>query len=240
MNLTVRDVAKWFNTSERSVYRWIEQGLLPAYKVNEQYRFNRAELLEWATARRMHVSAEILAEPEGNGEPCTIIEALREGGIHYRIGGNDKPAILRAMVDQIPVPAGVDRDWMYEMLLARESLGSTAIGNGIAIPHVRYPIVLNGSRPVVALCFLEHPIEFGALDRKPVGILFTVISPSIRAHLHVLSRLGFILRDPRVTAVLARVGTREEIFREVERAEAPLSNGRTAGRDAAECHTSPR
>ena len=46
MQLSVRDVARMLNVSEKSIYRWIQQGQLPAYKVNEQYRFNRAELLE--------------------------------------------------------------------------------------------------------------------------------------------------------------------------------------------------
>jgi len=52
MQLTVRDAAKLLAVSEKTIYRWINQGSLPAYRVNEQYRFNRAELLEWATARK--------------------------------------------------------------------------------------------------------------------------------------------------------------------------------------------
>ncbi|HPI73978.1 MAG TPA: helix-turn-helix domain-containing protein, partial [bacterium] len=50
MELTVKDVVRLFNVSERTVYRWIQSANLPAYKVNEQYRFNRVEMLEWATA----------------------------------------------------------------------------------------------------------------------------------------------------------------------------------------------
>jgi mannitol/fructose-specific phosphotransferase system IIA component (Ntr-type) len=93
----------------------------------------------------------------------------------------------------------VDREFLYKVLLARESLGSTGIGDGIAIPHVRNPIVLHLSRPIVTLCFLERPVDFGALDGQPVNTLFTLISPTVRAHLHLLSRLAFTLRDPRST-----------------------------------------
>ena len=49
MQLTVRDVARLLNVSEKTIYRWIKEASIPAYRVNEQYRFNRAELLEWAT-----------------------------------------------------------------------------------------------------------------------------------------------------------------------------------------------
>lgn len=222
MNLTVRDVARMLNASERTVYRWIDQGALPAYRVNGQYRFNRAELLEWATARRVKVSPELLHEPQDRGSPLTLAEALRHGGIHYRIAGSDKPAVLRAVVDQLRLPEEVDRDWLYEMLLARESLGSTAVGDGIAIPHVRYPIVLHDSRIMVALCFLETPIDFGALDGKPVHVLFSLISPSVRAHLQMLSRLGFVLHDERVMEALARVAGRDELLECIERAESSL------------------
>ena len=115
--------------------------------------------------------------------------------------------------------------------MAREALGSTGIGDGIAIPHVRNPIVLHVTRPSITLAFLEHPIEFGALDGKPVSTLFIMISPTVRAHLHLLSRLAFVLRDARVRKVLEKRETREEIFSAIERAEAQvIAAGGRAGR----------
>lgn len=224
MQLTVKDVAKLLNVCEKTVYRWLGDGILPAYRVNDQYRFNRAELLQWAVAHKVNVSAEIFAEPDGAaGPPPTLAEALRAGGIFYRLDGKDKPSVLRAVVDILRLPEEVDRDYLYEVLLARESLGSTAIGDGIAIPHVRNPVVLHVSQPTVTLCFLETPIDFAALDGQPVDTLFTLISPTVRSHLHMLFRLAFILRDPAVKAVLKREGSREEIMTEIRRAEATLA-----------------
>ena len=224
MQLTVRDVAKLLNVCEKTVYRWLGDGILPAYRVKDQYRFNRAELLQWAVAHKVNVSAEIFAEPEGAASPPpTLSEALRAGGIFYRLDGKDKPSVLRAVVDILRLPEEGDRDYLYEVLLARESLGSTAIGDGIAIPHVRNPVVLHVSQPTVTLCFLETPIDFAALDGQPVDILFTLISPTVRSHLHMLSRLAFILRDPAVKSVLKREGSREEIMAEIRRAEATLA-----------------
>src|SRR5512141_3249224 len=161
MQLTVRDVAKLLSVSEKTIYRWLNEGIIPAYRVNDQYRFNRAELLEWATARKINVSAEIFAEPEGNGgQPPSLARALQAGGIFYRVDGKDKPSVLRAVVDILRLPEEVDRDFLYQVLLARESLGSTGIGDGIAIPHVRNPVVLHVAQPSVTLCFLENPIDF--------------------------------------------------------------------------------
>jgi PTS system nitrogen regulatory IIA component len=220
MQLDVKDAAAIFDVSEKTIYRWIKQRNLPAYRVNEQYRFNRAELLEWATGRKVNVSAEILHE-NGTEEapPPLLYDALKNGGICYRVEGADKGSVLRGVVDLMRLPQEVDRDFLYQVLLARESLGSTAIGDGIAIPHVRNPIVLHILEPTITLSFLEHPIDFGALDGLPVSVLFTLVSPTVRAHLHLLSRLAFALRDPGFKAVITQRGSREEIFREVRRIE---------------------
>jgi len=225
MQLDVRDAAGIFDVSEKTIYRWIKQKDLPAYRINDQYRFNRAELLEWATARKVNVSADILHEPDaGEWPPPSLDEALRSGGIHYRVGGADKASVLRAVVDLMHLPREVDRTFLYQVLLARESLGSTAIGEGIAIPHVRNPIVLHIPHPTITLCFLEHPIDFGALDGLPVGVLFTLVSPTVRAHLHLLSKLAFALRDPQFKDVMIRKGSREEIANEVRRIEESIGS----------------
>jgi PTS system nitrogen regulatory IIA component len=215
-----------FQVSEKTIYRWITQGILPAYRVNDQYRFNRAEILEWATSRRMNVSAEIFAEPESTAVPLPgLVEALQAGGIFYRLGGHDKESVLRAVVETLRLPEEVDREFLFRVLFAREALESTGIGDGIAIPHVRNPIVLHVSRPAITLCFLEQAVDFGALDGKPVSILFSLISPTVRAHLRLLSRLSFALQDSGFKSAVTRHGSRDEILAEARRVEAALVGG---------------
>jgi PTS system nitrogen regulatory IIA component len=143
MDLGVHDSARLLKVSERTIYRWVKQGTLPAYRINDQYRFNRAELLEWATSQRLNVSTDIFAEPDGDGATASLSDALRAGGIHYRLGGRDKRSALESLVEVMPLPDSVDRAFLFRVLLARESLGSTALGNGIAVPHVRNPIVMH-------------------------------------------------------------------------------------------------
>jgi PTS system nitrogen regulatory IIA component len=223
MTLSVRDVAKLLDVSEKTVYRWISQGILPAYRVAEQYRFNRAELLEWATSRKMNVSVELFEEPESSAVPIpTMVEALEAGGIFYRLVGRDKRAVLRSVVEHLRLPDEVDRDFLLRVLLAREGLQSTGIGDGIAIPHVRNPVVLHVPRPMVALCFLETPVDFGALDGRPVHALFCLISPTVRAHLRLLSRLAFALHHPLFKKTIVRVAARDEIVEAARRVEDTL------------------
>jgi nitrogen PTS system EIIA component len=238
MQLGVREAARLLDVSEKTIYRWIKDGRLPAYRINEQHRFNRAELLEWATSRRINVSPEIFEEPEDGTRTAlpTVGDALETGGIHYRVGGTDKASVLTAVVELMRLPDEVNRQFLCQVLLARESLGSTGVGDGIAIPHVRNPIVMHIPKPTVTLCFLEHEIDFNAIDGKPVRTLFTIVSPVVRAHLHLLSRLAFALRDEEFRSLLSRQASREEILAAVRRADNQEIQGRRLSEpgDAAE------
>ena len=230
MKLLVRDAARLLDVSEKTIYRWIKQGSIPAYRLNEQYRFNRAELLEWATSRRISLSPDIFREEESEAASLPrLTEALRAGGIHYRIGGEDKATVLHHVVETLRLPPEVDREFLYAVLLAREALGSTAIGDGIAIPHVRNPVILHLEQPMITLCFLERPIDFGALDGRPVTALFTLTSPTVRAHLHLLSRLSFALRDSAFKDAVVRQAPREEILTAAERCERGVAIAATPG-----------
>jgi PTS system nitrogen regulatory IIA component len=230
MQLSVKDAARLLDVSEKTIYRWVEQHKIPASKVNDQVRFNRTELLEWATAHKMHVSPDIVGRAGAESADLpSLVQALESGGISYHIGGRDKPSVLKGVLDAMDLPGDLDRGFLLEVLLAREALGSTGVGDGIAIPHVRSPIVLHLPRPLIALSFLEHPIDFGAVDGKPVHALFTLISPTVRAHLHVLSRLSYALRDPALREALARQAAPAELMAAIERAEAPLRNGNRDG-----------
>jgi PTS system nitrogen regulatory IIA component len=218
MKLTVKEAAKMFTVSEKTIYRWVDQKGLPAYRINKQFRFNQTELLEWAAAGRTNISPNLLCEPDSGSVPLPDpVQALASGGIYYRVAGTDRDSVLRSVVELLRLPDHVDREFLLQVLLARESLGSTGIGDGIAIPHARNPIVLNVERPTITLCFLENPVDFTALDGLPVTMLFTLVNPTVRAHLHLLSRLAFILNDKGFRDVLKRQGSRDEILVEARR-----------------------
>jgi len=196
MQLGVHDVARILNVSEKSIYRWIKQGQLPAYRINDQYRFNQVEILEWANEQKINVSTEIFQIPDTSDKLMPgLADAIEAGGIFYRLVGNDKQAVLRSVVDVMKLPPDMDRNFLLQVLLAREAMASTGVGDGIAFPHVRNPIVLLVNQPAICLCFPEKPVDFGAIDNKPVDTLFTLVTPSVQIHLYLLSKLASALRD---------------------------------------------
>ena len=228
MQLTVRDAARLLAVSEQVLERWVRRGELPAQLVDDRYRFNRVELLEWAAQRKMPVSAEILEEP-GLAQRALppLSQAVRAGGIHRGLPAGGREDLLRAMIERLPAPPGLDREFLYQMVLAREHLGSTSLGNGVAIPHPREPIVLRVDQPAVAIYFPDAPVDFGS--GPAIHTLCLLVSPSTRSHLHALASLATALRDPDVAARLAARAPDAEILAAIERVEEALAHSRADG-----------
>jgi nitrogen PTS system EIIA component len=219
MELSLREVAHLLDVSEETIDRWVRQRELPAVRVGGQYRVNKVELQEWAAARNLRVSAALYA-PAGKLDALpSLYTALELGQIHYDLPGTERYEVLAAAAQLPSIPRAVDRQLLFELLVGREQLASTGIGSGIAIPHPRDPLVVQIDEPVVILAFLEHKVDFEAVDSLPVEILFMLLSPSVRAHLQMLSLLMFALHDDLVKELLARRMPADAIMQRISEIE---------------------
>jgi len=229
MNLYVKDAAKLLSVSEKTIYRWIKQGDIPFYRVQGSYRFSRAELLTWVGDQRRGVSGDAHNEPENADEPLpSLVEAIEAGGIVYRIAGGSREQVIEDVVTHLRLPEETDREALTSMLITREQLSPTGIGEGIALPHPRSPGLVHVQHPTVTICFLEQASDFGALDGQPVSVLLVVIAPNLRSHLHLLSRIGFVLHAEEFVSTLHNEESRDKIFAALAEAEANIHNRRGA------------
>ena len=112
------------------------------------------------------------------------------------IEGVSKKRILTTASELIAknTPAALDSDAIFSALMAREQLGSTGLGNGIAIPHCR---VSACNKITGSLITLSEPIDFDAIDGKPVDILFVLIVPTVEheEHIKVLAGLAELFNE---------------------------------------------
>ncbi|MFI5207768.1 MAG: PTS sugar transporter subunit IIA [Gemmatimonadales bacterium] len=217
MQITVRDAAQHLGVSESTLRDWIKDRGLPAHRVNERLLLNAIEVWEWAVKNGVTASRKLLDEARGSREAeAPLPDLLRAGGIHHDVPGDDRPAVLREIVARLPLPPDAERESLLAVLEAREAMGSTGVGDGIAIPHVRNPILLHVDQPFVTLCLLRSPVDFNAVDGQPVHALFTVVCSSVPMHLKVLAQLGFVLRDPQLRELLRRRAGAEEILQRIQ------------------------
>lgn len=119
-------------------------------------------------------------------DPQAVLPALRVNG---------KKQALQELASHAARITGITDTAIYEALLQRERLGSTGIGEGIAIPHGKLP-GLTGIFGLVAR--LEKPVDFEALDAQPVDVLFLLLAPEGAGadHLKALARVARVLREP--------------------------------------------
>lgn len=206
MRLGVPELAALFGVAEDTVQRWVEDEALPVAGASGQLRFNPTDVLEWATARGRRVPQGLMraADPLAAAAEPGAAEALERGGVHSGVPGVDGRHAVAALLERVALPAGTDRRALLALLLAREDLGSTAIGDGIALPHVRTPIVLRLREPLLALGYLEAPLAVAGPDGRPVDKLFLAITPSTKSHLQLLAGLGYLLQDGGVRSALAQ------------------------------------
>jgi len=220
MELTTADVARLFRVSAGTVARWVQEENLPASEVDSQYRFNREELLEWATIHKLAIPAAILQSASAAQAPePSVADALAYGGVAYEVCGADRGESLQAALEGLPLPDDADREALLGLFLARERMGTTAVGDGVAIPLPRCPLVLGLPQSAVRLCFLAQPHDFGAPDGKPVDTLFLMACRTVHEHLKLLARLATALRSEAFRQVLARRAGPAEIIAALRREE---------------------
>ena len=123
-----------------------------------------------------------------------ISDTLGQGDIYLDVPLENKREALRFLAERACEKAGGGAEACRAALAAREKLGSTGVGNGVAIPHAQ----LEGLRQAQAI-FLrpEHPINFGAADEEPVDLILMLLTPvgSAADHLEALSRFAKVLRS---------------------------------------------
>jgi PTS system nitrogen regulatory IIA component len=132
---------------------------------------------------------------------------------------------LKEAVRVLSLPGDVDRERLLAAVLEREALMPTAIGNGVAIPHPRNPIISDPAIQRVAVFFLKTPVLYNALDRKPVSALFLILSADARSHLGVLATLSHLCQSGDFIALLAGRPSTGELTAFIAKAEASWQAG---------------
>ncbi|NQV70330.1 MAG: PTS IIA-like nitrogen regulatory protein PtsN [Pseudohongiella sp.] len=131
---------------------------------------------------------------------------------YCKIDGVSKKRILNKISELVSkdIP-GLEPTEVFNALLAREQLGTTGLGNGIAIPHCR----IAGSEKIVgALVTLDKAIDFDALDGKPVDLLFVLIVPELKTdeHVQTLAGLARLFSDDDFCYTLRHTHDSEDLY----------------------------
>ena len=223
MDLKVKDVAELLQVSEKTIYRWVKDGRIPCCRINHQYRFSYDEIMKWVgdsySAENTVFASSDSEVPATVPAPVNLTASINNGGIYYFVEGKTFPKVLENAVSIIRIPKLIPRKDVYEHLIKREKMASTAFGGGIAFPHPREPMIPNPDEESVSVCFLKKPVICAqALDNEPIHTVFIILSSTQERHLKTMSKLAFICRDSTFIGLLKRKALRSEIFSYIEKA----------------------
>ena len=181
--LTIEEVAKYLRVSERTVYDWAQKGEIPAGKIGTVWRFKKDEIEKWVNER---LTSSVKANH--NNQLVQVQNILSPDRIVI-INHSTRHDVLVALADTLgTAPQIKNRQELSVEILKREELMSTAIGRGIAIPHVRLSSVTDLVM-AVGLC-KNDIIDFQTIDDVPVRLLF-MIAAAYNQHSYYLQTLSF-------------------------------------------------
>ena len=181
--LTIEEVAKYLRVSERTVYDWAQKGEIPAGKIGTVWRFKRSEIEKWVNER---LSSN--TKPEEVNTPVRVRNILSPERIVFINRTTKHDALVELATNLATAPQIKDEKELVSGILQREELMSTAVGRGIAIPHVRLTSVTDLVMSV-GIC-KNDIIDFQPVDDVPVRLLI-MIAAAHNQHTYYLQTLSY-------------------------------------------------
>ncbi len=141
----------------------------------------------------------------------TLDQIIDDQSVLANAKAQNKKQLLLELSQALAARTAIDHRIIFETLMTREKLGSTGIGQGIAIPHGKVPTL---SRVHGLFARLAAPIEFDSVDGQPVDLVFVLLAPEHAGadHLKALAKISRLLRDPAVVAKLRGTDEAESLY----------------------------
>ena len=142
-----------------------------------------------------------------------IANLIKAGGVHMDIEGATPPEIYENLSRELDYPDYITPNEFIDSLCQRELILSTAVGNGIAMPHAQSPMAKKTEDQRIAVCYLKRSIDMNAPDGVRVYVMFLLLTSNVQAHLQIISALAKVLHQPEVKKALERKAGLEELVK---------------------------
>lgn len=195
--LTVSEVAEYLNLSDKTVLKMIRNREIPCARVGNQWRFVRQLLDDWLLEKTDPGTGNGLSRMISKNDGFFQLSRLtRESLIRTDLTPGDREHVLGQLIQPV-LDQGIvaDGEGLLAGLVERENMVSTALGQGVAVPHTRRPDRNLSESPVISIGLCPAGVPFGAPDRQPTFIFFLVLADTEVVHLRLMSRVGQLLRN---------------------------------------------
>ena len=192
--MTLSEVAVYLRLAEKTVLRMVHKGQIPCAKVASQWRFLRSMMDDWLIAKMRVVPQNDLARLiESSPEVVPLSRLLKAEYVILDIRPGTKEDVLHQLVQPLLRSQFIDREGPFvDKLLERERIVSTAVGKGVAIPHLRNPQENPGGGPLLVVGICREGTDFEAPDGEKTHLFFLLCTDSEVVHLRVLAKVNRI------------------------------------------------
>ena len=205
--LTIEEVAKYLRVSDRTVYDWAQNGEIPAGKIGTVWRFKKSEVEKWVNERLSSSS-----NTKKTDDAVQVKNILSPDRVVFITQSAKRDALTELANVLANAPQVKRGDELLSEILKREELMSTAVGRGIAIPHVRLSSVTD---LVMAVGVCRTPIsDFQTVDDKPVNLLI-MIAAAYNQHTYYLQTISYFsakLKSQELRDAIANAATEKEVY----------------------------
>ena len=154
-----------------------------------------------------------------NTTEWNLCDLLEQGGIYYDVPGTNVKELLANAVDLLTPAPTLDPHALLNEVISRETLMSTGVGRGIALPHPRSPVIGENDKPFVALIFPSEPLDWNTPDGSRVHTVFLIVSSSAKQHLNALSKINFLCQKENIYYIIKQRSPKKEIIAEIRKTE---------------------
>lgn len=228
MDFNLKEVMNLLNVREATIHQWIKDGKLPAYQRQGEYFFSKEEIDNCLMSHKLD---EDIRDFHSNEQECSgnlqfaLYRAIHRGDVLRDIEGSSKKEVIQQATQVIAQKLDLDSDTLFNMLIEREELMSTALGSGVAVPHTR-DFLLNDHYDAVFVVYPKEPLDYEALDQEKVQVMFFLLACEDKRHLHLLSKIAHLSLDAQSLAFLNLLPDKRALLSYVRDWEGQLKSGK--------------
>jgi PTS system nitrogen regulatory IIA component len=221
---TIKQLSAYLTVSEKTLYRMLDRGLLPAIRVGAQWRFRKRDIDAWldVQVRNVEVEGGRAMPEELEHSEIEIHPLLAAENVWVDVPPLTRDELLLWMITKATFDQDVDRNALYESVLARERVCSTALLDAAAFPHPNDPEAFHFTRKRVLVAVPPEPVSFSDPHGHQPRVVVMILARTMQGYLLTISRAVKLFADPRLISRITAETSADGVIRDIGEAEAAL------------------
>ncbi len=212
--LTTQELSKYLKLNEKTILKMAQTRALPGFKIANQWRFYLSAIDEYLQDRIVKSPNYDFSKLYTTSDIMPLSRLVDKSYINVDLKSSNRDDVLFELAN-IARDSGLTNssEELFKQLQKRELMLSTAVGNGLAIPHPRNPSDELFSQPGIIIARSINGIEFSSPDQKKIHLFFMVCAPDVVLHLKLLSKIAKLFKRKDVSRKLMKAESKDEVIK---------------------------